>query len=289
MMAANTSECVMALPSPARCGLHLPCVGSRKRLGLVATLVAALLSGAIASAAENPEIARQRAAERKDFNDAEIVDGFFKIMFTAEFLPGGSADRIRKYDEPVRVYIENRGRPDRSKQTAAVVADIGARVRNLDIAVVGARTDANAVVTLVRDRDLARTIRSVYGNERARRIQRSLDPQCLSGFRKDDSFRIRHSEVILVIDAGAFVFYDCAYEELLQALGPINDDATVPWTMFNDDVQFGFFSVYDQYLLNLLYHPRIKPGMTREEVRPLLTEILPEVRAFVAAKNGLPR
>jgi hypothetical protein len=289
MMAANTSECVMAFPSPARCGLHLPCVGSHKRPGLVAALVAALLSGGIASAAENPEIARHRAAERRDFNDAEIIDGFFKIMFTAEFLPGGRADRIRKYDEPVRIYISNRGRPDRSKPTAAVVADIGARVKNLDIAVVGARTDANVVVTLVRDRDLARTIRSVYGNERARRIQRSLDPQCLSGFRKDDSFRIRHSEVILVVDAGAFVFYDCAYEELLQALGPINDDATVPWTMFNDDVQFGFFSVYDQYLLNLLYHPRIKPGMTRDEVRPVLTEILPEVRAFVAEKNGLPR
>ena len=67
-------------------------------------------------------------------------------------------------------------------------------------------------------------------------------------------------------DAGDFIFYDCVYEELLQALGPINDDATVPWTMFNDDVQLGFFDVYDQYLLNILYHPRIRPGMTRAEV-----------------------
>jgi hypothetical protein len=248
----------------------------------------ALLTGMVA-AGENPEIARQRAAERKNFADAEIIDGFFKIIFGAEYLPSGRADRIRKYDGPVRVYIDNRGRPDRSKQVASAVADIGARVRNLDIAMTDKRPDANVVVTLVRDRDLARTIRSVYGNDRARNIQRSLDPQCLSGFRKDENFRIQHSEVILVVDAGAFVFYDCVYEELLQALGPINDDSTVPWTMFNDDVQFGFFSVYDQYLLNLLYHPRIKPGMTREEVQATLPQILPEVRRWVAEKNGLPK
>ena len=88
--------------------------------------------------------------------------------------------------------------------------------------------------------------------------------------------------MILVADAGDFVFYDCVYEELLQALGPINDDASVPWTMFNDDVQMGFFGLYDQYLLNILYHPRIRPGMTRAEVEAVLPEVLPAVRAWIA-------
>ena len=63
--------------------------------------------------------------------------------------------------------------------------------------------------------------------------------------------------------ASDFIFYDCVYEELLQSLGPINDTDKVPWTMFNDDVQMGFFGVYDQYILNILYHPRVRPGMTR--------------------------
>jgi Protein of unknown function (DUF2927) len=91
-----------------------------------------------------------------------------------------------------------------------------------------------------------------------------------------------------VVDAGDFVFYDCVYEELLQALGPINDDSSVPWTMFNDEVQKGFFDVYDQYLLNILYDPRIRPGMTRDEVRAVLPQVLPSVRAFVARVNSLP-
>jgi hypothetical protein len=66
---------------------------------------------------------------------------------------------------------------------------------------------------------------------------------------------------------------------VLQALGPINDDRSLPWTMFNDDVQMGFFDVYDQYPLNILYDPRIGPGMTKQEVAALLPEVLPAVRA----------
>ena len=119
---------------------------------------------------------------------------------------------------------------------------------------------------LVAERDLTRTIRSLYGRGRARQIQRSLNPECLSGIGKDSRYRIRRAEVILPVDAGEFTFYDCAYEELLQALGAINDDRSVPWTMFNDDVQMGFFDVYDQYLLNILYDPRIHAGHDQEDV-----------------------
>jgi hypothetical protein len=142
------------------------------------------------------------------------------------------------------------------------------------------------VVTLVDKRDFKQTVRSVFGSERAAQIERWLTPQCLSGFAKDRRYRISRAEVILPVDAGEFMFYDCAYEELLQALGPINDDSSVPWTMFNDDVQMGFFDRYDQYLLNILYDPRVHPGMTKQEVGSLLPQILPTVRAWVSRANA---
>jgi hypothetical protein len=166
-------------------------------------------------------------------------------------------------------------------EIAAVVADIRTRVNHLDVAVTNDRQAANFVVRLVAERDLKRTIRSLYGNGRAAQIQRSLSPECLSGIGKDKQFRIRRAEVILPVDAGDFTFYDCAYEELLQALGAINDDASVPWTMFNDNVQMGFFDVYDQYLLNILYDPRIRPGMTKDEVNALLPDVLSTARTWI--------
>jgi hypothetical protein len=255
---------------------------------LAVAAAAALLTAIEPSAvAENADIARLRAEQRTRFTDPEIFDGFFKTAFGAEMQLAGRTDRIRKFTGPVRVGVENRAEPDRVAQVAAIVADIREHVANLDIAMATENSAANVVVRLVRNRDVARTIRAYFGDQ-AQRIQHKLDPQCLSGYRKDDSFRIIHSDVILPVDAGDFIFYDCAYEEILQSLGPINDDPTVPWTMFNDDVHKGFFDIYDQYLLNILYDPRVRPGMSRSEVRAVLPQVLPTVRAFIAKINALP-
>jgi hypothetical protein len=234
-----------------------------------------------------PEITERRAAERKTFTDEEIIDGFFRVVFGAEFHVAGGVDRIRKYETPIRVYADNRAKPDRRAQLAAVVADIRSKVQHLDIAMVDRRKDANVVVTLIRDRDIEKTIRQFYGREQGDRIMKSLEPQCLSGFKKDELFRILHSDIIIAVDAGNFIFYDCVYEEVLQSLGPINDDDKLPWTMFNDDVQMGFFDIYDQYLLNLLYDPRIRAGMSKAQVKELLPKILPDVRAWITKVNGL--
>jgi len=231
--------------------------------------------------AENSEISSRRASERLDFTNDEIKDGFFKIAFKAELQVDAPVERIRKFDEPVRIFVDSKGLPDRRSEIAAIVADIRSRVDHLDVAVTDDRQAANFVVRLVAERDFGRTIRSLYGSQRAKQIRHSLHPECLSGIGKDKRYRIRRAEVILPVDAGEFTFYDCAYEELLQALGTINDDPSVPWTMFNDDVQMGFFDVYDQYLLNILYDPRIRPGMTKEEVDGVLPEVLATARAWV--------
>jgi Protein of unknown function (DUF2927) len=236
--------------------------------------------------AENPDITSRRAAERTDFTNDEIKDGFFKIAFIAELQLDKRAERVRKYDEPVRIFVVSRASPDRRAEIATIVADIRSRVNHLDVAVTNNREDANFVVMLVGKHNLIPTIRSRYGANRAQQIQQSLHPQCLSGIGKDEFYRIRRAEVILPVDAGEFTFYDCAYEELLQALGTINDDQSVPWTMFNDDVQMGFFDVYDQYLLNILYDPRIRPGMTKQQVGAILPEVLSTARTWINSANA---
>jgi hypothetical protein len=235
-----------------------------------------------AARAENPDIgSNQRNFERADFTNEEIKDGFFKIAFRAELQVGPPAQRIRKFDEPVRIFLVNKALPDRRGEIADIVADISGRIDHLDIKITSNREAANFIVMLVRNHDVANIIRTRYGNTQAKSIQRSLNPQCLSGIAKDRLYRIRKAEVILPVDLGDFRFRDCAYEELLQALGAINDDSSVPWTMFNDDVQMGFFDVYDQYLLNILYDPRIRAGMSKEEVNSRFSEILLSVRTWV--------
>jgi Protein of unknown function (DUF2927) len=253
----------------------------------VAIAASAAIAVGHAAQAEDGDISLRRSLERTTFTNDEITDGFLKIAFGAELQLGQAVERIRKFDQPVRVFVVQEGKRDRRTDVAAVIADIRSRIEHLDLAMTDDRRAANFVVTLVRSRDLKRTIRSAYGSDAARRIQQSLNPQCLSAIGKDQRYRIRRAEVILPVDVDEFAFYDCAYEELLQALGAINDDRSVPWTMFNDDVQMGFFDVYDQYLLNILYDPRVRPGMTKAQVERLLPSILPTVRAWVARTNPL--
>src|SRR3984885_4113 len=265
------------------CSRAYGAAGAACRVVAASILVTATLAGpgTLSARAENPEISSRRAAERTDFTNDEIREGFFKIAFGAELQIDKPAGRVRKFDEPVRIFVEAANVPKRRSKLANVVADIRSRVNHLDIDITDDRSVSNFVVRLVPERKLKSTIRALYGNDRAKQIQQTLNPECLSGIGKDESFRIRRAEVILPVDAGDFTFYDCASEELLQALGAINDDASVPWTMFNDDVQMGFFDVYDQYLLNILYDPRIKPGMTKDEVDAVLPDILSSARIWV--------
>jgi hypothetical protein len=269
--------------------MHAP-LPHRRLLPNLAVILTALTVAAFApqpSHAADPAgvISRQRS-EKKSFTDSEIIDGFLKTAFGAEYHLAGRVDRIRKYETPVRVFAE--GRADRKAQIAKVVTDIARRVQHLDIAMADTGEDANVAVKLVRDRDLYRTISTFYGTDRANEIRDSLDPQCLSGFRKNEAYEIERSDVILTVDNGDFVFLDCAYEELLQSLGPINDTSSVPWTMFNDNVQMGFFDIYDQYILNILYDPRIKAGMTVQEVKAILPQVLGDVRTWISKVNELP-
>jgi hypothetical protein len=254
-------------------------------LQAVALMAAFVPQPSYAGASEPAAVTSRQRAEKKSFTDSEIIDGFLKTAFGAEYHLAGRVDRIRKYELPVRVFAD--GRADRKTQITKVVTDIARRVQHLNIAMADNRDDANVLVKLVRDRDLYRTISTFYGTDRANEIRDSLDPQCLSGFRKNEAFEIERSDVILTVDNGDFVFLDCAYEELLQSLGPINDTNSVPWTMFNDNVQMGFFDIYDQYILNILYDPRIKAGMTVQEVKEVLPKVLIDVRAWVSKVNDL--
>ena len=111
-----------------------------------------------------------------------------KTAFGAEYHLAGRVDRIRKYVMPVRVFADG-GSKRRRAQLAKIVADIGARVEHLDIAMAGKRGDANVVVKLVRDHDLNPTIASYYGSARAREIEASLDPQCLSASERTQATR----------------------------------------------------------------------------------------------------
>ncbi|MEO1065715.1 MAG: DUF2927 domain-containing protein, partial [Actinomycetota bacterium] len=70
----------------------------------------------------------------------------------------------------------------------------------------------------------------------------------------------------------------CYHEEFAQFMGLMNDDDRVRPSIFNDDEEFAFLTEHDTWLLRMLYDDRLRPGMTAEEVRPLLRPIIDRLR-----------
>lgn len=70
----------------------------------------------------------------------------------------------------------------------------------------------------------------------------------------------------------------CIHEELAQTLGLMNDDPAVRPSIFNDDQEFALLTEHDEILLRILYDRRLRPGMQADEARPLLPEIIEEIR-----------
>src|SRR5260370_3604803 len=137
-------------------------------VALAATAFDAMVSPPPASA-ELPAIASRQRAEKKTFTDSEIIEGFLKTAFGAEYHLAGRVDRIRKYDAPVRVFADG-NRPDRKSQLTKVVTDISARVQHLDIAMAETSEVGNLEIKLVRHLRLFSTTSTVYVITRARHI-----------------------------------------------------------------------------------------------------------------------
>jgi hypothetical protein len=65
----------------------------------------------------------------------------------------------------------------------------------------------------------------------------------------------------------------CIEEEIAQGLGLANDSPYARPSIFNDDDEFATLTTMDAVMLQILYDPRLLPGMTLDQARPYLYEI----------------
>ncbi len=69
----------------------------------------------------------------------------------------------------------------------------------------------------------------------------------------------------------------CIHEEIAQGLGLPNDSPAARPSIFNDDDEFALLTSHDEKLLTMLYDPRLKPGMTADQARPVTRIIAREL------------
>ena len=90
----------------------------------------------------------------------------------------------------------------------------------------------------------------------------------------DDLKSIALTDVVITSDDEEVIFQRCMVEEILQGLGPLADRGNKDFSIFNMDSLHTSFTVHDQVLMNILYDPRIKPGMSRSQVSKILPTVM---------------
>ncbi|MEM6710789.1 MAG: DUF2927 domain-containing protein [Pseudomonadota bacterium] len=264
------------------CGITVDTIWqmSRRLLAACSRILAVALIAClpILVAAEPQTLARHASLHASEgFSDTALINGFYRTVFGLEHDGGGiGANIVKKFSGPVRLYVDDRSEARRGLTVEQFAGTLESIVSGLDLEVVDDPVNANFTVYVVGRSAYAQTIRDdVYASPeapiRGRCMVRVIT--LVSG--------INRAQAVIVADEGDFLFTRCMIEEILQGLGPLNDDSTLAASVFNDTSTHTVFTLYDRYLLNMLYHPHIKAGMTRKEVDLVINAVLDDVRQTV--------
>ncbi len=180
---------------------------------------------------------------------------------------------MKKYSGPVTFRIVNKSAIDRTPAIRTFVRSLPGMVRGLETRVVKGDGQADFTVVVVDRKNYVETVRAdVLGSHAG-----AAPGSCLV---KVDlgSNGISRSVAVVVSDEGETLFRRCMTEEILQGLGPMNDDPTLMQSVFNDRTEFGRFTGFDRMIMNVLYDRRIRHGMSKAEIAELLPQVVADVR-----------
>ena len=211
------------------------------------------------------------------FSAAELQRGFLALAFGSDLRIGTRPRGIRRFDHPIRVAVVGSGSVDRSAAMARVIDEYASKFPGLHLSLVSATAPPDLEVRLIDEKDLTSALQAAFGVKVTKTFVARTNPQCITSVKSSTEGNILRTVSFIIVDKGDRVFLDCAYHELLHAFGLSNHDQRNPWTTLNQKRMVGYLTVYDRALLTVLYDRRITPGMTRDDARAVLPQVIPQV------------
>lgn len=215
------------------------------------------------------------AASLKSFSDADLAHGFFATVFGLEHGAAAGGRMVKKFHGPVRVAVEAAD-SRRAAEVAAFVRRLPGLVPGLDLRLAGAGESANFVVHVVDRAAYSRTVRQVaYGGAHGAAPGRCMVKVDFT------AGGIARSDAFIVADEGEHLFRRCMVEEILQGLGPMNDDRSLHASVFNDSSRHTRLGAFDRAIVAMLYDRRVRHGMGRGEVEAIMPDLVARARRAV--------
>lgn len=216
-------------------------------------------------------VGHSSSAANETVDAAELRRAFYSTVFGLEYgADHPDAHRVKRYTGTVAFHVDDRSRADRLAAAHHFLGSLPQRIAHLKAVRVLRPESADFRVILVRQSDFATTVA-----RELRADARAMNARCLVGVSTEGG-RIRRSTAVIVADDD-YLFSRCLVEEVLQGLGPMNDDASLSLSVFNDRSRLSHFTAFDEALLNVLYHPLVRPGMTGTEVGRVLPQVFREL------------
>lgn len=226
------------------------------------------------------------------FDDRILTENFIRIALfdeygrdTGGFVRGEAPAPLRRWQEPVRIALHF-GASVPEAQRATDHARIRSYARRLSaltghpISLVDAGVGAGAnfhvhVVSEDEREALAPVLRAELPGLSARDIagvtRMPRTTYCLVYARSSAANSVFDRAVVVVrAEHPDLLRQACYNEELAQALGLPNDSSQARPSIFNDDEEFALLTRMDELMLRILYDPALRPGMTEDEVRPIV-------------------
>jgi hypothetical protein len=234
------------------------------------------------------------------FTDRMLAENFIRIALYDEYtrtpqglVPRPVPGRLRRWDQPVHVALRFGASVPEDRQ-ATDRARIGSFLSRLQ-AISGhpirlSESQPNFFIFIVNEderRALGPVIRSTLPGLGASDVsgitEMSRSTYCLV-YALSNGKGSTYAKAFAVIRAEHpdLMRLSCIHEEVTQGLGLGNDSPAARPSIFNDDEEFALLTPMDELMLKMLYSPRLAPGMTEAEARPIVQEL---ARALVGGES----
>ncbi|NNF91533.1 MAG: DUF2927 domain-containing protein [Boseongicola sp.] len=225
------------------------------------------------------------------FDNRRLARTFEAVAFSREFSDAGGA-LVRRRDESI---LHRWSDPVRIETTFGAAVSDGKRAEDMAAVDRLARRLASAtghpistvqrggnfhvlIVTEDQRRGIGPTLKRMLPEIRQREIDviesLGLSTYCVvvASAPNDDGVLTRAVAVIRA-ELPPLLRLSCIHEEIAQGLGLSNDSPDARPSIFNDDDEFGRLTTMDEFMLGMLYDPKLTPGMDADAARPIVQDM----------------
>lgn len=225
------------------------------------------------------------------FTDRMLADNFVRIALYDEYIRSDRGlvaqpvqSRLRRWDQPVRVSVRfgDSVPADRQATDRARIASFLGRLQAISgHPIYLSEAQPNFFIYIVSEDErqaLGPTIRALLPGlgtaDVAGITQMPRATYCLV-YALSGGTGSAYTKAFAVIRAEHpdLMRLSCIHEEITQGLGLANDSPLARPSIFNDDEEFALLTPMDELMLKMLYDPRLTPGMTEVEARPIVDSL----------------